>query len=333
MPMQAMVLKQPRTPLELCTVPTPVPQQGEIQVRVLACGLCRTDLHVVDGELAEPKLPLIPGHQIVGEVTALGPGATRWHLGQVVGIPWLSGSCGHCRYCLQAHENLCDDAVYTGYQVDGGFAEYAVAREDYCFAIPVGYSAEQAAPLLCAGLIGYRAYRMALEVMSHHGVLGLYGFGAAAHLLIQVTRHAGHRVMAFTRADDSAAQSFARELGADWAGDSSKLPPELLDTAIIFAPSGELVPAALRAVRKGGRVVCAGIHMSDVPSFSYDLLWGERSICSVANLTRRDGEEFLPLAASIPIHTHITRYMLADANRALDDLRQGRFTGAAVILP
>ena len=329
-----MVLTQARTPLQLQTVPIPQPGPVEIQVRVLACGVCRTDLHVVDGELTEPKLPLIPGHQIVGEISAVGADVTRWHVGQLIGIPWLSGSCGGCRFCHEGHENLCDGARYTGYQVDGGFAEYAVAHQDYCFAIPAGYSAEQAAPLLCAGLIGYRAYRMALETLpANNGVLGLYGFGAAAHLLIQVARHDGHRVFGFARAGDTAAQQFARQLGAEWAGDSTLPPPEQLDAAIIFAPAGELVPAALRALRKGGRVVCAGIHMSDIPSFSYDLLWGERSICSVANLTRRDGEEFLPLAARIPIHTHIQIYPLARANQALDDLRSGKFTGAAVVIP
>jgi len=329
MTMQAMVLTQPRTPLQLQSVPTPLPGARQVQVRVLACGVCRTDLHVVDGELTQPKLPLIPGHQIVGEVTALGEGAARWSIGQMIGIPWLSGSCGCCRFCSSGRENLCDDARYTGYQSDGGFAEYAVALEDYCFAIPEGYRAEQAAPLLCAGLIGYRAYRLAGDAT----VLGSYGFGAAAHLLIQVARFEGRRVFAFTRAGDDAAQQFAKQLGAEWAGDSNSAPPELLDAAIIFAPAGELVPAALRVLQKGGRVVCAGIHMSDIPQFSYDLLWGERSICSVANLTRRDGEEFLPLAAQIPIHTHITRYALSDANRALDDLRAGNFTGAAVVIP
>lgn len=332
--MRAMVLTQPRTALQLQQVPIPQPQAGQVQLRVLACGVCRTDLHVVDGELTEPKLPLIPGHQIVGEITALGATVTRWHVGQLIGVPWLSGSCGHCRYCCGGHENLCDSARYTGYQIDGGFAEFTVAHQDYCFPIPAGYSAEQAAPLLCAGLIGYRAYRMACETLPpRDGLLGLYGFGAAAHLLIQVARHDGHRVFGFSRAGDVAAQQFARQLGAEWAGDSMQAPPAELDAAIIFAPAGELVPTALRALRKGGRVVCAGIHMSDIPQFSYDLLWGERSICSVANLTRRDGEEFLPLAAHIPIHTHIQRYSLEQANQALDDLRSGRFTGAAVVVP
>jgi len=324
-----MVFSGVGTPLQLQTVARPEPNEHQVQVRVLACGVCRTDLHVVDGELAQPKLPLIPGHQIVGRVTALGARSTRWQLGQIIGIPWLSGSCGGCRYCSEGRENLCDGALYTGYQVDGGFAEYAVAREDYCFLIPPGYTAEQAAPLLCAGLIGYRAYRMTGEPR----LLGLYGFGAAAHLIIQVAKHAGCRVFAFTRPGDRIAQQFALQLGAEWAGDSNTAAPESLDAAIIFAAAGELVPIALQAVRKGGRVVCAGIHMSDIPQFSYDLLWGERSICSVANLTRKDGEEFLPLAAQIPIHTHSNRYPLADVNRALDDLRAGSISGAAVIIP
>lgn len=333
MPMRAMVLTQPTQILDFQSLAIPQPGADQVQVRVLACGVCRTDLHVVDGELRQPKLPLIPGHQIVGEVTALGSDTTRWKIGQMIGIPWLSGSCGQCRFCGHAQENLCDAATYTGYQVDGGFAEYAVARADYCFPIPAGFSPEQAAPLLCAGLIGYRAYRMAFKNSDDGMVLGLYGFGAAAHILIQVARHDGRRVFAFTREGDTAAQQFAIELGADWAGDSSQAPPELLDAAIIFAPAGELVPAALRVLHKGGRVVCAGIHMSDIPQFSYDLLWGERSICSVANLTREDGELFLPLAAKIPIHTKITRYALEDANQALNDLRDGQLTGAAVIVP
>jgi len=334
MTMQAMVLRAPRTPLQLQRVAVPQPGMQQVQVRVLACGVCRTDLHVVDGELTQPKLPLIPGHQIVGEITALGENVTRWRIGQRVGIPWLSGSCGGCRYCRAGSENLCDFARYTGYQVDGGFAEFAVANEDYCFAIDAQYDAVQAAPLLCAGLIGYRAYRLA-GATEQGGVdtLGLYGFGAAAHILIQLARHQGKRVLAFTRDGDVAAQQFARELGAVWAGDSSSAAPEELDAAIIFAPAGELVPAALRAVRKGGRVVCAGIHMSDIPQFSYDLLWGERSVCSVANLTRRDGELFLPLAAQVPVRTHVTAYTLAQANEALDDLRNGNINGAAVVVP
>lgn len=327
--MRAMVLAQPQQPLQLCDVEKPEPGPGQVQLRVLACGVCRTDLHVVDGELTQPKLPLIPGHQIVGEISALGAGVARWRVGQRVGVPWLGGSCGGCRFCSSGRENLCDHAKYTGYQLDGGFAEYAVAAADYCFPIPDGYSAQQAAPLLCAGLIGYRAYCMAGD----GSVLGLYGFGAAAHILIQIACSEGRRVFAFTREGDAAAQQFARELGASWAGDAGLDPPELLDAAIIFAPAGELVPEALRVVNKGGRVICAGIHMSEIPAFSYDLLWGERSICSVANLTRRDGEEFLPLAAALPVKTEVHVYPLAEANRALDDLRHGRFTGAAVVVP
>jgi propanol-preferring alcohol dehydrogenase len=270
---------------------------------------------------------LIPGHQIVGYVETIGEGITGFQPGQRIGIPWLGGSCGHCEYCLEQRENLCDNAVYTGYQINGGFAEYTVADARYCFSIPDNFSDSQAAPLLCAGLIGYRAYRPAMEAR----VLGLYGFGAAAHILIQLAKYRGQRVFAFTRRGDLAAQAFARKLGADWAGDSGQLPPEKMDAAIIFAPAGELVPASLKAVRKGGKVICAGIHMSDIPSFPYADLWQERSIQSIANLTRKDAEEFLPLASAIPITTEVHQYSLEDANKALDDLREGRFTGAAVL--
>lgn len=333
--MRAMVLEQQRQPLVARECAIPLPGAGEVQLRVLACGICRTDLHVVDGDLHEPRLPLIPGHQIVGRVSALGAGVERWQIGQRIGVPWLGASCGHCAFCLSRRENLCDHARYTGYQRDGGFAEYAVANADYCFPIPDNFSDVQAAPLLCAGLIGHRAYRMAREVgaIADEPVLGLYGFGAAAHILVQVARYEGCRVFAFTRAGDSAAQRFALSLGAEWAGDAGAAPPAQLDSAIIFAPVGELVPAALRELRKGGRVVCAGIHMSDIPAFAYDLLWGERSLCSVANLTRHDGEAFLPLAAALPIVTEVHPYPLLEANRALDDLRAGRFTGAAVVVP
>ncbi|MCB1677299.1 MAG: zinc-dependent alcohol dehydrogenase family protein [Halioglobus sp.] len=327
--MRAMVLQQPNSPLVLRDLPQPRPGPGEVLVRVTACGLCRTDLHVVDGELTQPELPLVPGHQIVGSVEAIGSGVAGFAPGARVGVPWLGGSCGHCWYCCHGRENLCDAARYTGYQIDGGFAEYTVARAAYCFALPEDYSDEQAAPLLCAGLIGYRAYRL-VQDCEH---IGLYGFGAAAHILIQVARYRGQAVYAFTREGDSAAQSFARDLGAAWAGASGERAPRELDGAIIFAPAGELVPTALRAVRKGARVVCAGIHMSAIPSFPYDILWGEREICSVANLTRRDAEEFLPLAARIPVATHVHSYRLEQANGALDDLRRGRFTGAAVLLP
>lgn len=327
--MQAMVLHQPGTPLQLQTMPCPEPHSQQLLIQVTACGICRTDLHVVDGELTEPKLPLIPGHQIVGRVVKTGADVSQFQPGDRVGVPWLGGSCGHCEYCLHQQENLCDHAVYTGYQQHGGLAEYCVADANYCFPIPAGFSDSQAAPLLCAGLIGHRAHRMAGDGKR----LGIYGFGAAAHILVQVARHQGQEVYAFTREGDLAAQSFALKLGARWAGSSNTPPPERLDAAIIFAPAGELVPLALKAVKKGGRVVCGGIHMSDIPSFPYELLWGERSICSVANLTRADGEAFLPLAAEIPIHTEIHEYPLTKANEALDDLRHGRFTGAAVIIP
>ena len=327
--MRAMVLARPGEPLQLQQLPTPQPGPGELLLRVTACGICRTDLHVVDGELTEPALPLVPGHQIVGEVEALGAGVSGFIPGQRVGVPWLGGSCGHCWYCEHGRENLCDSARYTGYQINGGFAEFTVADARYCFELPAHYDDLQAAPLLCAGLIGYRAYRL----VESAGSIGLYGFGAAAHILAQVARHRGQRIYAFTRPGDTAAQAFALELGATWAGDSGQQPPEVLDGAIIFAPEGALLPLALGAVRKGGRVVCAGIHMSDIPSFPYDLLWGEREVCSVANLTRRDGDEFLPLAAAIPVVTTVHAYPLERANAALEDLRRGRFTGAAVLVP
>ena len=327
--MRAMVLAQPGEPLQLQQLPKPRPGPGELLLRVTACGICRTDLHVVDGELTEPALPLVPGHQIVGEVEALGAGVSGFIPGQRVGVPWLGGSCGHCWYCEHGRENLCDSARYTGYQINGGFAEFTVADARYCFELPAHYDDLQAAPLLCAGLIGYRAYRL----VESAGSIGLYGFGAAAHILAQVARHRGQRIYAFTRPGDTAAQAFALELGATWAGDSGQQPPEVLDGAIIFAPEGALLPLALGAVRKGGRVVCAGIHMSDIPSFPYDLLWGEREVCSVANLTRRDGDEFLPLAAAIPVVTTVHAYPLERANAALEDLRRGRFTGAAVLVP
>ena len=327
--MRAMVLEQQRSPLQPRELPQPSASSGELLLRVTACGICRTDLHVVDGDLTEPKLPLIPGHQIVGEIEAIGAGVEGFEKGQRVGVPWLGGSCGDCWYCSHGKENLCDQARYTGYQINGGFAEYTVADASYCFTIPAAYSDQQAAPLLCAGLIGYRAYRL----VDNCQTIGLYGFGAAAHILIQVARHQGREIYAFTREGDIEAQEFALGLGAKWAGDSKQDSPVPLDGAIIFAPAGELVPQVLRAVRKGGRVVCAGIHMSDIPSFPYDILWGEREICSVANLTRRDGDEFLPLAAQIPINTTVHTYSLEQANEALDDLRNGRFSGAAVLVP
>ncbi len=290
--------------------------------------MCRTDLHVVDGDLANPKLPLIPGHEVVGEVVALGAGVTAFAIGDRVGVPWLGRTCGTCRFCRSGRENLCDKAEFTGYTRDGGFADYMVADAHYAFALPDSFSDRAAAPLLCAGLIGYRALAMAGDAKR----LGLYGFGAAAHIIAQVARHQGRRVYAFTRPGDEKGKAFALELGAVWADDSTVAPPEPLDAAIIFAPVGGLVPQALRALDKGGKVVCAGIHMSDIPAFPYDILWEERSICSVANLTRQDGEAFLDIAPRVPVETSTVVYPLEEANRALDDLRQGRFEGAAVLL-
>jgi propanol-preferring alcohol dehydrogenase len=296
-------------------------------VRVQACAVCRTDLHIVDGELAKPKLPLVLGHQIVGVVDGLGTGVDAFAKGDVVGVPWLGWTDGECRFCRSDRENLCDRARFTGYDIDGGYAEYAVADSRFCFRLPEGYEPLQAAPLLCAGLIGYRALRLAGDA----SVLGLYGFGASAHLIAQVARWQGRRVFAFTRDGDREGQEFARSLGAEWAGGSDEAPPEPMDAAIVFAPVGELVPTALRSLAKGGVVVCAGIHMSDIPSFPYELLWEERSIRSVANLTRRDGEEFLRLAPQVPVRTHVQPFPLAAANEALAGLRGGEVTGAAVI--
>ncbi len=299
--MQAMVLTAQGEPLRLREIPDPQPGPGQLLLDVHVCGVCRTDLHVVDGDLTEPKLPLVPGHQIVGSVAALGEGVTGFSAGDRVGVPWLGGSCGACRFCRSGRENLCDKAVYTGYQIDGGFAQRCVADVRFCFPIPEGYPDRQAAPLMCAGLIGYRSYRMAGQAQR----LGFYGFGAAAHILIQVARHEGREVFAFTRPGDDRAQEFARALGAVWAGPSDRPAPEPLDAAIIFAPVGELVPAALRAVDRGGTVVCAGIHMSDIPSFPYAILWEERRLVSVANLTRSDGEQFHALAPQVPVHSHV----------------------------
>ena len=323
-----MILNKPGEKLQPVDIPEPTPGPGQVKVKVSVCGVCRTDLHVVDGDLTEPKLPIVPGHQVVGTVAELGEGTTGFEIGNRVGIPWLGGSCGQCRYCADGKENLCDKARYTGYQIDGGFAEYCVADRNFCFPIPSDYPDLQAAPLLCAGLIGYRAFCMT----GNPKRLGLYGFGAAAHILIQVARYQEIEVYAFTRKGDTEAQVFARELGAVWAGNSSQKPPDLLDSAIIFAPVGELVPAALRATVKGGVVVCAGIHMSDIPSFPYSILWEERIIRSVANLTRQDGEEFLALAPKVPVKTEAHPYPLEKANEALEDLREGRFTGAAVVV-
>ncbi|ADI83414.1 zinc-dependent alcohol dehydrogenase family protein [Geobacter sulfurreducens] len=326
--MRAMLFEEVGKPLRPVRVPVPEPGPGEVLLKVHACGICRTDLHIVDGELTEPALPLIPGHQIVGSVAKLGEGVERFREGTRVGVPWLGATCGACRYCRSGRENLCDHARFTGYQRDGGFAEFTVADTRFCFPIPGGYPDLQAAPLLCAGLIGYRSLVMAGEGER----LGIYGFGAAAHIVTQVARFRGWRVYAFTRPDDRAGQAFAREMGAVWAGASHERPPEELDAAIIFAPAGELVPAALRAVGKGGVVVCGGIHMSDIPPIPYDILWGERSIRSVANLTRRDGEEFLALAPKVPVRTEVTAYPLSAANEALDDLRRGRLRGAGVLV-
>jgi propanol-preferring alcohol dehydrogenase len=327
--MRAMILEAAGRRLRAAELPDPAPGAGQILLEVLACGVCRTDLHVVDGELAEPKLPLVPGHQIVGRVVERGPGADRFELGARVGVPWLGWTCGSCHYCQSGRENLCPSARFSGYHLDGGFAERALADQRFCFAIPEGYPDLQAAPLLCAGLIGYRSLRLAGAAQT----LGLYGFGAAAHIVAQVARHQGRSVFAFVRPGDQAAAEFARRLGAVWAGPSDQPGPQPLEAALIFAPAGELVPAALRAVAPGGTVVCGGIHMSDIPSFPYALLWGERVIRSVANLTRRDGEEFLELAPRIPIRTEVSSYPLGSANQALDDLRAGRLRGAAVLLP
>jgi alcohol dehydrogenase, propanol-preferring len=326
--MRAMVLDAPRTPLRLATVPDPTPGPGQIQLRVRACAVCRTDLHIVDGELPDPALPLILGHQIVGIVTARGADAERFAIGDRVGIPWLGWVDETCRYCRRGQENLCEHGRFTGYQINGGYAEYAVADERFCFTIPASYGDVEAAPLLCAGLIGYRSYRAAGDAER----LGLYGFGASAHLIAQVARHEGRRVFAFTQPGDTRTQAFARALGAVWAGGSDQLPPDPLDAAILFAPVGALVPAALRALDRGSVVVCAGIHMSDIPSFPYDLLWEERVIRSVANLTRRDGIEFLELAPRVPVRTTTTPYPLDRANDALADLRAGRLEGSAVLV-
>jgi alcohol dehydrogenase, propanol-preferring len=320
-----MVLEQARQPLRPVELPEPEPADGQVLLRVRACGVCRTDLHIVDGELTEPKLPLVPGHQIVGEVVA---GGASFEPGARVGVPWLGWTDGDCRYCLGGQENLCDRARFTGYDVDGGYAELAVADERFCFPLPESYPNEQAAPLLCAGLIGYRSLRLAGDGES----LGLYGFGASAHIICQVAVAQGRRVFAGTRAGDEETQEFARSLGAAWAGDASAGPPEELDAVIVFAPVGALVPAALRAVRKGGAVVCAGIHMSDLPSFPYELLWGERIVRSVANLTRQDGHEFLALAPTVPVRTEIETFPLEEANEALERLRSGALRGAAVLV-
>jgi alcohol dehydrogenase, propanol-preferring len=323
--MRAMVLARARAPLEPAELSAPEPGPGQVLLRVHACGVCRTDLHIVDGELTKPKLPLVPGHQIVGEVIE---GGTRFEPGARIGVPWLGWTDGECSYCRTGHENLCDNARFTGYDLDGGYAELVVADERFCFPLPQSYTNEQAAPLLCAGLIGYRSLRLAGEAEA----LGLYGFGASAHIICQVAVAQGRRVFAGTRAGDDETQEFARSLGAVWAGDAADAPPEELDAVIVFAPVGALVPSALRAVRKGGAVVCAGIHMSDIPSFPYELLWGERVVRSVANLTRHDGHEFLALAATTAIRTAVETFPLEQANEALDRLRSGALRGAAVLV-
>jgi len=327
--MRAMVLERAGEPLRIAELAIPEPAAGEVRLAIHACAICRTDLHIVDGELTEPKLPLVPGHQIVGTIEALGAGVTGLAPGQRVGVPWLGGTCGRCEFCRRGEENLCDHPVFTGYTRDGGFAEHAVADARFCFPIPGGFTDAAAAPLLCGGLIGYRALRMAGDVER----VGFYGFGSAAHLLAQIVVHQGRRLFAFTRPGDEEGRRFALALGAEWAGGSDQAPPEPLDAALLFAPVGGLVPVALRAVRKGGTVVCAGIHMSDIPTFPYEILWGERVVRSVANLTRRDGEEFLPLAAAVPLRPTVTTCPLEQANEVLAALRAGTIEGSAVLVP
>lgn len=339
--MRAMVLEKPRTSLALRERLVPTPAAGEILVEIAACGVCRTDLHVVDGELPNPKLPIVPGHEIVGRVAAMGAEVSGFTIGERVGVPWLGYTCGVCSYCRTGRENLCDRPLFTGYTRDGGYATHAVADARYCFPLPERGDDAEIAPLLCAGLIGWRSYRMAgaqeqgsanMEASSLQA-LGLYGFGAAAHILAQIATWEGRRVYAFTRSGDAPAQAFAKSLGAVWAGGSDEMPPEPLDAAIIFAPVGALVPSALKAVKKGGRVICGGIHMSDIPSFPYRLLWQERHIASIANLTRADAREFLTLVPQTGVKTEVMRYPLAAANEALADLREGRLQGAAVLIP
>ncbi|HLT48163.1 MAG TPA: zinc-dependent alcohol dehydrogenase family protein [Rubricoccaceae bacterium] len=332
--MRAMVLERPGTPLRLREAPVPAPAPGQVLVRVRACGVCRTDLHVADGELPDPKLPLVPGHEVVGTVVAKGDEVEGFAEGDRVGVPWLGWTCGTCRYCRRGQENLCENARFTGYTLDGGYAEYAVADARYAFPVPGAYGDVEAAPLLCAGLIGYRTYRLAKESLGRAPErVGIYGFGAAGHLVAQVAAAEGAAVYAFTREGDAEGQAFARRLGAAWAGASTEAPPEPLDAALLFAPVGALVPAALKAVDRGGAVVSGGIHMSDVPSIPYRLLWEERTLRSVANLTRRDGLDFLALAPRVPVRTETTAYPLEAANEALADLRDGRLTGAAVLMP
>ncbi|MGZ5120011.1 MAG: zinc-dependent alcohol dehydrogenase family protein [Burkholderiales bacterium] len=327
--MKAMMLRSHRELLERVDLPIPRPEAPDVLIRVHACGVCRTDLHIVDGELAQGKLPIVPGHEVVGRVVECGSGVETCQVHDRVGVPWLGYTCGKCQYCVSGLENLCDNARFTGYHRDGGYAEYIVAHHQYCFPIPESYDDAAAAPLLCAGLIGYRSLMMTGDALR----VGIYGFGAAAHIVAQVARYEGRELYAFTRPSDVQGQAFARQLGSAWAGDSDKLPPEQLDAAVIFAPVGALVVNALRAIRKGGTVVCGGIHMSDIPSFPYELLWGERTIRSVANLTRADGINFLEVAGRLPLKMSIERFPLSNANEALMTLRQGRLNGAAVLLP
>ncbi len=326
--MRAMVLNVHGQPLRATELPKPKPAAGQVLIQVRACAVCRTDLHVVNGELADPKLPLVPGHEIVGVVMEKGKNGSRFKVGDRVGVPWLGWTCGECRYCRSGRENLCDRARFTGYTLDGGYAEFIVADERFCFPIPQNYSDAEAAPLLCAGLIGYRSLAKTGDAKR----VGIYGFGAAAHIITQVARFQGREIFAFTRPGDEEARQFAKSLGAAWAGDSETLPPEKLDAAIIFAPVGKLIPLALRAVNKGGAVVCGGIHMSDIPSFPYKLLWEERRICSIANLTRRDGEEFFDIAPRVPVRTSVQTFPLEQANEALTFLRTGKLQGAAVLV-
>lgn len=326
--MRAMVLESPQTPLRLLEIPIPEPQEKQVLLQVQACGVCRTDLHIIDGELPSPRLPLIMGHQIVGKVIRQGPNAKRFKIGQRVGVPWLGQTCGHCRFCASHRENLCENALFTGYQLNGGFAEFCTVNENYGYLLPDHYYNLQVAPLLCGGLIGFRALCMTRNAQR----LGFYGFGSSAHILIQIAQQQGKEVYAFTRPEDQPAQSLAKKLGAVWAGSSEEAPPVLMDAAIIFAPVGKLVPQALRAVDKGGSVVCAGIHMSDIPSFPYELIYGERLLRSVANLTREDGEQFFEAASRHLVDTQVTAYPLEEANKALSDLRDGRITGSAVIV-
>lgn len=327
--MRAMVLEAPGEPLTLKQVPVPAPGPNQVLLQVHACGVCRTDLHILDGELKNPKLPLILGHQIVGTIIDLGKDVDQFQLGERIGVPWLGYTDGTCQYCQRDQENLCENPLFTGYTIDGGFAEYAVADQRYCFTLPESYADREVAPLLCAGMIGYRTYRLAGE---HIDRIGIYGFGSAAHIIAQVAIHQGKRVFAFTRSGDNEAQEFALQLGAAWAGDSTQAPPEKLDAALIFAPVGSLIVDALRATTKGGTVVSGGIHMSDIPSFPYRLLWEERTIRSVANLTRKDGEDFLAVAPRVPVETQIQTYTLEAASQALDDIREGRLQGSAVLI-